>query len=92
MHLAESRKISPNYLLIIQQPSECFVLDFAKRYTLRRVVQVIHSIIHIPATVKDFEPLPNFTTFNFEDILGENFIKNLSHKSDFNLLLQLVGL
>lgn len=74
MHLAESRRISLNQLPIIQQLSKYFVLDFPKLYTPRHVVQVVHSVIHIPATVKDFGPLTNFTTFNFEDVLGENFI------------------
>jgi hypothetical protein len=85
MHLTESRRISLNHLPIIQQLSEYFVLDFPKLYTPRHVTQVVHSVIHIPATVKDFGPLTNFTTFNFEDVLGENFtwIK-INHKSILN--------
>ncbi|CAF1522861.1 unnamed protein product [Adineta ricciae] len=46
-------------------------MQFAELYTRRHVVQVVHSVIHIPATVKDFGPLTNFTTFNFESILGK---------------------
>src|SRR5579871_1361458 len=44
MHLSESRKILPNQLSIIQQLSECFVIQFSKLYTPRHVVQVVHSV------------------------------------------------
>ena len=70
MHMAESREISPNHLSIMSQLSNSFVLDFAELYTARHCVQVVHSVVHIPATVMDYGPLTNFTTFNFEDILG----------------------
>jgi hypothetical protein len=76
MHMAEAREILPSHLPIIQQLSNSFLLDFAKLYTTRHCVQAVHSIIHIPATIKDFGPLTNFTTYNFEDILGEICIKD----------------
>jgi hypothetical protein len=70
MHMAESREILPNHLSIMVQLSNSFVLDFPDLYTPRHCVPVVHSVVHIPATVKDYGPLTNFTTFNFEDILG----------------------
>ena len=71
IHMAEARSILPQQLYIIQQLSVSFVLDFAKLYTPRHCVQCVHSILHIPATTESFGPLTNFTTYNFEDILGE---------------------
>jgi hypothetical protein len=70
MHMAESKEILPNHLSIMVQLSNSFVLDFAELYTPRHCVQVMHSVVHIPATVMDCGPLTNFTNFNFEDILG----------------------
>jgi hypothetical protein len=75
MHMAEAREILPNHLPVIQQLSKSFLLDFAKLYTPRHCVQTVHSIAHIPDTIKDFGPLTNFTTFNIEDILGETRVK-----------------
>ncbi len=70
MHMAESREILSNHFSIMVQLSNSFVLDFAKLYSPRHCVQTVHSVVHIPATVMDYGPLTNFTTFNFEDILG----------------------
>ena len=75
MHMAESREITANDVSVMQQLSNSFILDFAKLYAPRHCVQVVHSVVHIPATVRDFGPLTNFTTFNFEDILGKKFLK-----------------
>ena len=72
MHMAESRDVLPNYLSVMQQLADSFVLDFPRLYTSRHCVQVVHSVIYIPATVKDFGLLCSYTTFNFEDILGKN--------------------
>lgn len=51
--------------------AQSFVLDFSTLYGARHVVQVVHSVAHIASTVSDFGPLSSFTTFNFENELGE---------------------
>ncbi|CAF1463411.1 unnamed protein product [Adineta ricciae] len=71
MHVVESRTILKMHLSMIQQLSLSFVAEFRDLYTSRHCVQVVHSVFHVSSTVEDFGPLPNFTTFNFESILGK---------------------
>lgn len=75
MHMAESRDVLSNRFSVMQQLADSFVLDFPRLNTSRQCVQVVHSVIHVPATVKDFGPLGSYTTFNFEDILGKNYFR-----------------
>ena len=75
MHMAESRDVLPNCFSVMQQLADSFVLDFPRLYTSRHCVQMVHSVIDIPATVKDFGPLSSYATFNFEDILGKNHFR-----------------
>jgi hypothetical protein len=75
MHMAESRDVLSNCVSVMQQLADSFVLDFPRLYTSRHCVQVVHSVIHVPATVKDFGPLGSYTTFNFEDISGKNYFR-----------------
>lgn len=82
LHLAENRQILNTDLETMQKLGESFVVAFPKLYTNRHCVQVVHSIFHIAATVHDFGPMTNYTTFNFENNLG-NF-------SLFDLLLMLL--
>ena len=73
LHLAESRSISHENLDVMQALGENFVVSFARLYTDRHCVQVVHSVIHIAATVRDYGPLTRYTTFNFENHLGKIF-------------------
>ena len=70
MHIAESRKIEERDIGLVARLSFSFVVKFLQLYTERHCVQVIHSITHIAATLHDFGPLTNFTTFQFENDLG----------------------
>ena len=70
MHIAESRQIEQQDINLITRLSRNFVVTFAQLYSVRHCVQVVHSVTHIAATVHNFGPLPNFTTFQFENDLG----------------------
>ena len=88
MHLSENRKIHYSYLQIIKRLGQSFTVDFSRLYTKRHCVQVIHSINHISDTVRDFGPLSNFTTFQFENELGRYYQTMFS----FRRFLTLLGL
>ena len=70
MHIAESRTIEQQDIDLVGRLSRNFVVNFSQLYSERHCVQVIHSVAHIAATLRDFGPLPNFTTFQFENNLG----------------------
>jgi hypothetical protein len=70
MHLSESRQVHHSYINTIKHLGQNFVIDFSKLYTNRHCVQVVHSLLHVSATVRDFGPLSNYTTFQFENELG----------------------
>ena len=36
----------------------------------RSVTSVVHSMSHIPQTLRDFGPMQNYSTFNFESVVG----------------------
>lgn len=71
IHLSESRAITETDLKIIEILSRRFTFHFSTLYGTRHHVQVIHSMIHIAETVRDFGPLTSYTTFNFESLLGK---------------------
>jgi hypothetical protein len=71
MHLAEGRKIHPLDIDIINRLSHSFIISFPKLYSDRHCVPVVHSVIHVADTVKDFGPLTSYTTFNFENDIGK---------------------
>ena len=71
MHLAEARQIYTVDQDITYYLSRNFVVTFPKLYTDRHCVQVVHSVIHVPDITKDFGPVPNYTTFQFENDLGK---------------------
>lgn len=70
MHLTESRCIPEANIEVMRKLGENFVASFPDLYTKRHCVQVIHSVVHVPTTVRQFGPLTNYTTFNFENCLG----------------------
>lgn len=47
---------------------DSFVDDFP--YDSRYIVQTVHCVKHFAQTVKDFGPLSNYSTFNFENVIG----------------------
>jgi len=66
--IGESRDISLEKLHKMELLLSNFVDDFP--YHERYIVQNIHSIKHFSTTTKDFGPLFNFSTFNFEGVIG----------------------
>jgi hypothetical protein len=70
LHLAENRRILHCDITIIQKLGETFVISFSHLYTNRHCMSVVHSVLHIADTVRDFGPLTTYTTFNFENQLG----------------------
>lgn len=70
MHMAESRCFDLNCSEGLRHLCTQFVVVFPQLYSIRHNVQVIHSVIHIPDTVKEYGPLWNYSTFNFESVLG----------------------
>ncbi|CAF1577303.1 unnamed protein product [Adineta ricciae] len=70
MHISESRTIQTDWMDNLRHLCTQFVLIFPRLYTVRHNVQVVHSIAHIHETVKSFGPLSNYSTFNFESLLG----------------------
>ncbi|CAF1585501.1 unnamed protein product [Didymodactylos carnosus] len=70
MQLAESRSIEPSTIPDINDLLTKFLQQFPLLYTKRHNVQSVHSIAHIGATVQDFGQLSNYSTFNFQSLLG----------------------
>ena len=78
LHIAESRTLEQSDIDLVARLSRNFLVNFSKLYGDRHCVQVIHSVEHIAATLRDFGPLPNFTTFQFENDLGNNYFSIFS--------------
>lgn len=74
VHLAESRSIDRNQLIDIESLLDEFLREYPNLYTIRHNTQVVHSLQHVSSTVRDFGSLGNYSTFNFENILGDFFI------------------
>lgn len=72
MHLSENRQVHHSYINIIQRLGQSFTIEFSNLYGNRHCVQVIHSLVHISDTVRDFGPLHTFSTFQFKNELGNN--------------------
>lgn len=70
MHLSESRCLDKNCVEDLRHLCTSFVSTFPRIYSTRHNVQVIHSLVHIPESVEAFGPLCNYSTFNFESLLG----------------------
>jgi hypothetical protein len=51
-----------------------FVDDFP--YNQRYIVQTVHCVKHFAETTKDFGPLSNYSTFNFESVIGKSMSGN----------------
>ncbi|CAF2155936.1 unnamed protein product [Rotaria magnacalcarata] len=70
VHLAESRALTEKDVEAAHNLSHNFLLQFPNLYGKRHNVQVIHSLMHLSESIRDFGPLTNYTTFNFESLLG----------------------
>jgi hypothetical protein len=74
MHIAESQLISASDILKMGLLFERFLRLYPSLYTERHNTQAVHSLQHIAASVEDYGPLSNYSTFNFEAALGLFFI------------------
>lgn len=70
VHLSESRSIDRNQVENIRLLLDQFLRQFSDLYTERHNTQSIHSLQHVACSVRDFGSLGNYSTFNFENILG----------------------
>jgi hypothetical protein len=66
--IGESCNISSKNMHDMELLSSSFVDNFP--YHERYIVQNIHSVKHFAVTVIDFGPLFNFSTFNYESVIG----------------------
>ena len=71
VHLAESRALLENDIKVVHNLCYHFLLQFPDLYGKRHNVQVVHSLIHLSESIRDFGPVTSYTTFNFESLLGE---------------------
>ena len=91
MHLAEGREITTVDQEMINRLCRSFVVTFPQLYTPRHCVQVVHSILHISDTVHDFGSVTNYTTFHFENDLG-NFTPSVGNSPLHSLIFHLLGI
>jgi|EBPBio282013_DNA_FD.fasta_scaffold05108_7 hypothetical protein len=70
VHQSESRTIDRKHILEIEYLFDQFLREFPTLYTIRQNTQVVHSLQHVSSSVRDFGSLGNFSTFNFENVLG----------------------
>lgn len=70
IHFAEHRAITANMVNNIKTLLHEFLIEYPKLYSARHNPQVVHSVHHIAQTVNDFGPLTSYSTFHFENILG----------------------
>jgi hypothetical protein len=76
--IGESSSISMERVEEMDLLLTSFVDDFP--YNERYIVQTVHCIKHFATTTKDFGPLSNYSTFNYESIIGKNICEiSLSH-------------
>lgn len=70
VHLAENRALTVAMVNDVEILLDEFLCDFPKFYTPRHNQQVVHSLDHIGETIRNFGPLTSYSTFHFENILG----------------------
>lgn len=68
--IGESSSISFKKIQEMTMLLDSFVDDFP--YHHRHVVQTVHCVKHFARTVVDFGPLANYSTFNFESVIGNS--------------------
>ncbi|CAF4688600.1 unnamed protein product [Rotaria socialis] len=92
MHIGESRIIDSSKLKEMKYLLEKFVFTFHLLYGKRHCVNTVHSVFHFHQTVKDYGPLTNYSTFNYESVIGQlaaatNGTKNLPREIENTLEL-----
>ncbi|CAF1378024.1 unnamed protein product [Didymodactylos carnosus] len=92
LHVGESREITSPKLNEMKILLDKFVYTFHFLYGKRHTVNTVHSVIHFHQTVTDYGPLTNYSTFNFESVIGRiastvNGTKNLPREIENNLEL-----
>ncbi|CAF1661149.1 unnamed protein product [Rotaria magnacalcarata] len=70
MHTAESRSIQREQIKDISLMLNRFLQLFPILYSPRQNSQAVHSLHHIATSVLEYGALSNYSTFNFENILG----------------------
>ena len=69
-HLSESRFLDRAHVDDIRLLLDQFLRLFPVLYSPRHNTQSVHSLHHVAASVSDFGALGNYSTFNFEGVLG----------------------
>ncbi|CAF1397355.1 unnamed protein product [Rotaria magnacalcarata] len=70
VHIAESRRIHRTQIEEIRLLFHRFLKLFPILYTKRHNSQSVHSLHHVAASVTEYGSLSNYSTFNFENVLG----------------------
>ncbi|CAF1532838.1 unnamed protein product [Adineta ricciae] len=70
MGLAESTVLDNETIETIHVLIDEFDRLFPLLYSEKSVTSVVHSMSHIPQTLRDFGPMQNYSTFNFESVVG----------------------
>ncbi|CAF3279430.1 unnamed protein product [Rotaria sp. Silwood2] len=70
LHLAEARNIDEEMIKKIDALLKYFNQEFEHLYTKRHIVSVVHSVAHVASSVREYGPIMNYSTFNFESLIG----------------------
>ncbi|CAF3393914.1 unnamed protein product [Rotaria socialis] len=70
MNLAESFVLHHDTIEIIRMLLDEFDHLFSQLYLVNSMTSVVHSMVHVHESLKDFGPLQNYSTFNFESVIG----------------------
>jgi len=70
LHIGESREVTPPKLSEMKILLDKFIYTFHFLYGKRHAVNTVHSVVHFHQTVTDYGPLTNYSTFNFESLIG----------------------
>lgn len=74
MHIGENRQITEKKLDEMHVLLQYHVNQFKILYGTRHLVNNIHSLIHLAESVRDYGPLQGYSTFNYESVLGKNYL------------------
>ena len=66
--IGESSNISEKKIEDMETLLDSFVDEFP--YHQRYIAQTVHYVKHFARTAMDFGPLANYSTFNFESVIG----------------------
>ena len=69
-YASESRSLNRGHVEDIQILLDRFLRQFCDLYTNHHNTQAVHGLQHVASSVHDFNSLGNYSTFNFENILG----------------------